>query len=122
MPERFKKLKELAAFLRGPEGCPWDKKQTIKSMLKNISDEAKEVEDAINNEDHENLKEELGDLLFNVIMIAQIAEEEGHFTISEVLSDIEKKILTRHSWVFGEDKAKTPEEAIELWNKNKGNK
>ena len=122
MPERFKKLKELAAFLRGPKGCPWDKKQTIKSMLKNISDEAKEVEEAIAKEDHENLKEELGDLLFNVIMIAQIAEEEGHFTISEVLHDIEEKIMTRHSWVFGEDKAKTPDEALKLWNKNKGNK
>ena len=87
MPERFKKLKELAAFLRGPEGCPWDKKQTIKSMLKNISDEAKEVEDAINNESYlieSKDVDENGDLEFVI--------NRGVFPIVQV-EDIQKFYL-----------------------------
>ena len=122
MPERFIKLKELAARLRGPNGCPWDRKQTIESMLTNVIDEAREVEEAVSKNDYENLREELGDLLFNIVMIAQIAEEKKLFTISEVLRDIEKKIVDRHTWVFGKDKAKTPDEAIAIWNKNKKKK
>lgn len=122
MPERFIQLKKLAEKLRGKNGCPWDKKQTIKSMLENIINEAEEVKEAIDKEDHENLKEELGDLLFNIIMIAQIAEEKKLFTISEVLRGIEKKILDRHTWVFGEDKVKTADEALALWKRNKKKK
>lgn len=122
MPERFIQLKKLAEKLRGKNGCPWDKKQTIKSMLENIIGEAEEVKEAIEKEDYENLKEELGDLLFNIVMIAQIAEEKKLFTISEVLRDIEKKILDRHTWVFGKDKAKTADEALALWKRNKKKK
>lgn len=122
MPRRFVKLKKLAERLRGENGCPWDKKQTIKSMLKNIIDEAREVREAITKEDHKNLKEELGDLLFNIVMVAQIAEEEKLFSISDVLRDIEEKIVSRHTWVFGKDKAKTSHEALKLWKKNKRKK
>lgn len=122
MPRRFIKLKKLAERLRGENGCPWDKKQTIKSMLKNIIGEAREVSEAITKEDHKNLKEELGDLLFNIVMIAQIAEEEKLFSISDVLRDIEEKIISRHTWVFGKDKAKTSHEALQLWKRNKRKK
>lgn len=115
----FADLCKLAKKLRSPTGCPWDREQTILSMLKCVENEAKEVCDAIENGDHENLKEELGDVLFQIIMIAQIASEHGYFNIDEVVSGISSKIISRHTWVFGKDKAKTPEEAIAMWKKNK---
>lgn len=115
----FKDLCELAAKLRSKTGCPWDRAQTIVTMLKCIKEEAGEVCEAIENADHENLKEELGDVLFQVVMIAQIAKENKLFSMDEVLKGIDHKIRSRHTWVFGKDKAKTPEEAIAIWKKNK---
>lgn len=112
-------LRALAKKLRSDTGCPWDREQTIATMLKCLEDEAHEVRQAIENGDHENLKEELGDLLFQIIMIAQIAEEHGYFNMGQVMNDIHKKIVSRHTWVFGEEKAKTPEEAVAMWKRNK---
>lgn len=88
-------------------------------MLECIEEEAGEVSAAIKNGDHENLKEELGDVLFQIIMIAQIAGENGHFKMEDIIATIEHKIISRHTWVFGKDKAKTPEEAIAMWRRNK---
>lgn len=120
MPKKdFKYLCELAAKLRSDTGCPWDREQTIASMLKHIEEEAGEVCQAIENGDHKNLREELGDVLFQVVMIAQIAKENGYFDMDHVLADIADKIVSRHTWVFGKDKAKTPEEALALWQRNK---
>ena len=120
MPKKtFKNLCNLAEKLRSPSGCPWDREQTIASMLKCVEEEAHEVCQAIENGDHDNLEEELGDLLFQVVMIAQIAKEKGYFDIDGVLAGISDKIISRHTWVFGKDKADTPEEALELWRKNK---
>lgn len=115
----FNNLVKLAKKLRAPGGCPWDQKQTIESLAKCIKEESDEVLEAIHKKDHPNLKEELGDLLFSMIMMMNIAAEEEHFTIEDVLKDIEEKIISRHSWVFGDDKAATAEEALELWKKNK---
>ncbi|MFA7685722.1 MAG: MazG nucleotide pyrophosphohydrolase domain-containing protein [Candidatus Gracilibacteria bacterium] len=115
----FTDLCLLAAKLRSKTGCPWDRKQTIDSMLKCIEDEVDEVRQAIENGDHENLREELGDVLFQVVMISQIAKESGYFKIDDVIKDIDKKIRSRHTWVFGKDKARTPEEALEMWRLNK---
>lgn len=115
----FKDLCVLASKLRSKTGCPWDRKQTIKSMLKCIEEEVDEVSQAIKKGDHENLREELGDVLFQVVMIAQIAKENGYFKIDDVIKDIDKKIRSRHTWVFGKEKAHTPEEALEMWRKNK---
>lgn len=115
----FDDLCKLAAKLRSDTGCPWDKAQTIPTMLKCIKDETEEVCQAIEKGDHANLQEELGDVLFQVAMIAQIAEENKYFKIEDVLKDIDHKIRSRHTWVFGKDKAKTPEEAIAMWKKNK---
>jgi len=109
----------MAARLRGENGCPWDQKQTVESMAKNIVDEAREVEEAIQEGDYEHISEEMGDLLFNLIMIAQIASEDGKFDMATVMGKIAEKIVARHTWVFGTDTAKTPEEAVELWMKNK---
>ncbi len=119
MPKRFVELARIARLLREPGGCPWDQKQTVDSMLEHFMEEAHEVKEAIEKGDRENLREELGDMVFMILMIAQITGEEGHFTISEVLEDIENKIKRRHTWVFGDDKAETAEEALALWKKNK---
>lgn len=120
MPKKsLKDLKDLAEKLRSDTGCPWDRKQTIASMLKCIDEEVHEVRQAIENGDHDNLKEELGDVLFQIVMIAQIAEEHKYFDLDDVVKGIYDKIKSRHTWVFGKDKAKTPEEALEMWRKNK---
>lgn len=115
----FQSLCKLAAKLRSKTGCPWDRAQTISTMMKCIKDEAEEVCQAIEKGDHENLCEELGDVLFQIAMIAQIAKEKKYFNIDEVLKGIDHKIRSRHTWVFGKDKAGTPEEAIAMWKKNK---
>lgn len=115
----FNHLLALAAKLRSPTGCPWDREQTIASMLECVVEEADEVKQAIENGDHENLAEELGDLLFQIIMISQIAKEHKYFTMDDVTKRIADKIVSRHTWVFGKDKAKTPEEAIAIWKLNK---
>ncbi len=115
----IKDLQILTRKLRSDKGCPWDKKQTIESMLKCFLDETQEVKDAVRKKDYKNLKEELGDVLFQILMIAQIAEEEGLFDMDGVVEDIYKKIVSRHTWVFGKDKVNTPEEAIAQWQENK---
>ena len=115
----FDSLIALSKRLRAPGGCPWDRKQTIESLMKCIEEEADEVLVAIKKRDHPNLKEELGDLLFSMLMVMNIAEEKKYFTHVNVIEAIEHKIISRHTWVFGEDKVATAEEALELWKKKK---
>lgn len=119
--KQFQKLLNLAKKLRSPTGCPWDRKQTILSLAKHIEEESDEVLAAIKKGDDSNLEEELGDLLFNIIMITTIAAEQKKFRMSGVLQKIERKIVARHSWVFGPDrkKVKTAADALRLWKKNK---
>lgn len=119
MTNTFQDLVKIAQLLRSEKGCPWDREQTIASMLQYIENEVHEVRQAIENGDHQNLKEELGDVLFQIVMVAQIAKENGYFELSDVINDVTKKIKSRHTWVFGKDKAKTPEEALKMWQKNK---
>jgi uncharacterized protein YabN with tetrapyrrole methylase and pyrophosphatase domain len=119
MIKSFKELVEIAQKLRGPDGCPWDKSKTFENIQKDFMEEADEVREALEKKDWDNLKEELGDILFNIVMMTTIAEEQGFFSMKDVLQDIQKKIVDRHTWVFGDDKASTPEEALALWNKNK---
>jgi uncharacterized protein YabN with tetrapyrrole methylase and pyrophosphatase domain len=115
----LKDLEDLAEKLRSETGCPWDRKQTIASMLECMEEEAGEVREAIENGDHHNLSEELGDVLFQLVMISQIAKEKGYFAMDEVVEKIYDKIVSRHTWVFGKDKAHTPEEALKMWKRNK---
>ena len=119
MSAEFDKLVKLARFLRSKKGCPWDREQTLASLSKSVEEESQELIAAIQKKDHPNLKEEIGDLLFNLIMLSQIAEEQKLFKLKDTLKDIEQKILSRHTWVFGKDKAKTAEEAIAIWKRNK---
>ena len=119
MKRSFDELVQLMTRLRGPDGCPWDRAQTIETMLDCLKSETSEVEEAVLKKDYKNLQEELGDVLFQIVMIAQIAKEQKHFKMDDVIKDIDKKIRSRHTWVFGKDKAKTPEEAVAMWKRNK---
>jgi len=115
----FSDIVKLSRRLRSPTGCPWDRSRKIDDMAKYIKDESQEVLQAFKKKDYKNLQEELGDILFNIVLTSQIAEEMGKFDISDVLEEIDAKIRSRHTWVFGKDRAHTPEEALEMWKKNK---
>ncbi len=116
----FNDLVETFAVLRGPNGCPWDKKQTHETLIKCLKDETQELIDAIEKKDTENMKEELGDVLLQVLMHSQIAAEEGKFTIDDVIQGLYDKLHRRHPHVFGEHaRAATPEEALALWKEMK---
>ena len=116
----FADLVETFAILRGPHGCPWDKKQTHESLIKCLQNESQELIDAINNKDDENMKEELGDVLLQVLMHSQIAAEEGKFTIDDVIQGLYDKLHRRHPHVFGDHAhAASAEEALALWKEAK---
>lgn len=114
-PHDFRELREIIKILRSDEGCEWDRAQTLETMKKCLTDETQEVLDAIDNDDHENLCEELGDVLLQVIMQADIAEENGWFTFDDVVQMISEKLIRRHPHVFGDLKADTPEESLAIW-------
>jgi len=120
MKKLFDDLVETFAILRGPNGCPWDKKQTHASLIKNMREEAEELVSAIEKNDVENMKEELGDVLLQVLLHAQIAKEEGFFTIDDVMQGLYDKLHRRHPHVFGaHTKAASPEEALAVWKEMK---
>ncbi len=110
----FDDLKEIVSVVR--KKCPWDRSQTIETIAKSFADESKEVLEAIAKKDYVNLKEELGDMLINILVIAGIAKEEGLFGIEDSLSNVYAKIIRRHPHVFGDKKAETQEDALKIWN------
>ena len=116
-------LKEVVRRLRAEDGCPWDREQTHGSLKAPCIEEAAEVLCGINVYEEtgnpENLKEELGDLLFQVIMHAQIAEEEGLFTLDDVICEIREKMVRRHPHVFGDTKVSATGEALVNWEEIK---
>ncbi|MDD4352117.1 MAG: MazG family protein [Candidatus Gracilibacteria bacterium] len=115
----FQKLVDLVAELRSEHGCPWDREQTFKSLIPSITEEVEEVVHAIEADDMENLKEELGDVLLNVLLQAQIAKEAGLFEIKDVLAVVSEKIVRRHPHVFGDKKFETSAQVLEEWAKIK---
>ena len=120
MKNLFDDLVETFAILRGPNGCPWDKKQTHESLIKNMREESEEFIAAIEKKDVENMKEELGDVLLQVLLHAQIAKEEGLFSIDDVMQGLYDKLHRRHPHVFGDHaKASSPEEALAVWKEMK---
>ena len=108
-------LLNIVAELRGEHGCPWDKAQTHESLIKCLQEESGEVIEAIQKKDDENLCEELGDVLLQVLMHSQIAAEGQRFTIEDVVDMLAKKLVRRHPHVFGDQKALTPEEGLASW-------
>jgi len=103
----FEQLLDLIARLRGPNGCPWDRAQTRTSLKPYLIEETYEVLEAIDEQDPAKLREELGDLILQVVFHAQMAEESGAFTIADVLAAINDKLVRRHPHVFGDEKAET---------------
>lgn len=112
----FSQLILLMERLRGINGCPWDKHQTHESLIKYLFSEAREVKKAITNKDWKNLEEELGDILLQVVFHSQIASEQKHFDIIDVIKSINNKLIRRHPHVFGGKKLKDPKEVIKQWN------
>jgi len=109
------------ATLREPGGCNWDRKQTHKSLLPYLIEETYEVVEAIENEDYDHLREELGDLMIQIVFHARIAEEAGTFNINDAINDINKKLIHRHPHVFGDKKDLEPQEVRDQWEKIKIN-
>lgn len=116
---RFAYLLNTIRTLRGEKGCPWDKRQTTQSMLKYLHAEVDELVTAISNDDTANTAEELGDLLFIVVMMAQINEESGRFSIDEVLTSINDKLIRRHPHVFAGLEITDEEELRMQWRRIK---
>ena len=121
--ESFDELKKVIAQLRAPGGCPWDREQTHESLKPSCIEEAAEVRCGVNvlseTGNPENLKEELGDLLLQIMMHAEIAEEEGIFTIDDVIKGITEKMIRRHPHVFGDTKVSGSGEVLKNWEEIK---
>ena len=120
---KFEEFEQIIAKLRAPGGCPWDREQTHASLKKPCIEEAAEVICGINildqTGDPENLKEELGDLLMQVVMHARIAEEEGYFTMDDVIQGIIDKMIRRHPHVFGDVTVSGSGEVLKKWDEIK---
>src|SRR5580765_4206549 len=106
--EEFSRLVSIMATLRGPDGCPWDREQTIDTLKPFVLEETYEVLDAIDRHDHAGLREELGDFMFEAVFLAQLESEAGHFTIADSLTAIADKLVRRHPHVFGRQAGDAP--------------
>ncbi|MEF2855520.1 MAG: nucleoside triphosphate pyrophosphohydrolase [Collinsella intestinalis] len=114
--EEMRSLVETIWRLRQPDGCPWDRKQTHESIGKNMIEEAYEALDCIEAGDEAHLREELGDVLMQVVLHAQIAADAGAFTMADVARDINDKLIRRHPHVFGECSATSADEVLAIWD------
>jgi tetrapyrrole methylase family protein/MazG family protein len=115
----FTELAEIIHQLRAPGGCPWDRKQTPKSLKSFLVEETYEVLDAIDNENPEELCEELGDLLLQILLQSEIGAEKGQFTIEDVVRGISKKLIHRHPHVFGDTSVENADEVLVNWEQLK---
>lgn len=119
----LKKLEQTVATLRSPDGCPWDREQTHLSLTRHLIAECSELLEAIDREDLEHMREELGDVLLQVVLHAQIAREAGEFDLDEVAGAINAKLIRRHPHVFGDEETRrrldTSEKVLVEWEKIK---
>jgi MazG family protein len=113
--DRFERLVELMARLRAPDGCPWDREQTLESLRPFILEEAYELVDAIDAANMQSIREELGDLLLEVLFVSHVCSEESDFSIRDVMSLLEDKLIRRHPHVFGTRSASNAKEALASW-------
>ncbi len=114
--EALERLLGIMKKLRGPDGCPWDREQTLDSLKSGLIEETYEVIDAIESGDCSHLEEELGDLLLQIVFQSQISEEEGHFEFSDVATAIADKLERRHPHVFGELEVSGTDEVLKNWD------
>jgi MazG family protein len=112
-------LRQTIARLRGPGGCPWDQEQTHASLVRCLIDEVSELIDTIDRLDLPHMREELGDVLIQVIFHAQLAEEAGHFDLEDVAREVNEKLIRRHPHVFGDGRLDTSEQVITQWEQIK---
>ncbi len=117
--EKFNRLVDIMARLRAPDGCPWDREQSLDSLRKYLVEETYEVLDAIESRDYPGLAEELGDLMLQPVFQAQLASEAGHFTISDSLDAIIDKLIRRHPHIFGDGEAHTAADVKLKWDEIK---
>ena len=123
--DEFRRLVDVMRRLRGPDGCPWDREQTIHSLRGFVLEETYEVLDAIDRSDHEALRSEIGDLIFEGVFLARIEEDAGHFTVADSLQEIYEKLIRRHPHVFGDDRTRerpkvdTAGKVVEQWEQIK---
>lgn len=115
----YEELLNVIAQLRSEHGCPWDKAQTHESLIPCLRNECEEVVQAIEQHDEENLCEELGDVLLQVLLHARIAEEEGQFTMADVVNGLAEKMVRRHPHVFGNEEYGFPEQNQARWEEIK---
>ncbi len=113
--ENLEKLIETVRILRSPEGCEWDRAQTHASLKPNMLEEAYEAVDAIDSGDMDNLKEELGDVLLQVILHSQISDDDNQFNIDDVAKELNEKLIHRHPHVFGNQKVNSTEDILNNW-------
>jgi MazG family protein len=113
--EKFERLVEIMATLRGPNGCPWDKQQDFNTLKPMLVEEVYEVLEAVENGDFDGISEELGDLLLHVVFHAHLGKEAGQFDINTVIDKISEKLVRRHPHVFGTESASTADEVIKNW-------
>jgi MazG family protein len=117
--QQLARLRAIMHRLRAPGGCPWDAEQTHESIVPNLIEEAYETVDTIQRGDHEHLKEELGDLLLQVVFHSEIAEGAGRFTLDDVARGISEKLVRRHPHVFGESDVATTDGVLQQWDEIK---
>lgn len=116
---KFTELKKIYKILLGPNGCLWDKKQTHQSLIKYLREEVREFIHAVEKNNFQHMKEELGDVLLQVMFHSQIAAKENKFDIEDVIGGLIKKLKRRHPHVFGKVKVKSARQIIKNWNKIK---
>jgi MazG family protein len=121
--QEFDRLVDIMAVLRSPNGCPWDREQTIDSLKPFVLEETYEVLEAIDRHDHAALREELGDFLFEAVFLAQLESEQGHFTIADSLTSIADKLVRRHPHVFartaGDEAIDSADKVVTRWEEIK---
>ena len=115
----FDEITDIIARLRAPDGCPWDRKQTLETLCTPITEEAYELADAITKGNIQDIKEEAGDLLLQVVFVAQLAKERGDFEMKDIVRAICDKLIRRHPHVFGDVEAKDSGEVLKNWEKIK---
>src|SRR5471032_464798 len=115
----IEELRHTIARLRGPGGCPWDQEQTHQSLTRCLIDECSELLDTIDRLDLPHMREELGDVLIQVIFHAQLAEEAGHFNLEDVAREVNEKLVRRHPHVFGTGRLDTSEQVLRQWEEIK---
>ncbi|MCB1110843.1 MAG: MazG family protein [Chlamydiia bacterium] len=117
--EEFDELVEIADELHGPNGCPWDKKQTFQSLRPHVLEEVHELLEAIDDDDAKGMVEELGDVLFQIIFFAKLGEKTKRFTLEDIITTVSEKLVRRHPHVFGDIEVESADEVVHHWERVK---